>query len=285
MNFKDLNTLPPPNNIAVSNPKIQNKLDISWDSVNTAIGYNIYKGTSINGIFYKLNDNLVLTNKYEDSIGINIQASYYYKISSVDAYNNEGNLSEPVMFEIKTGNYWYRKMNDRNFWILKQTGQVFDLYTRKIEGKICECTSRNRTRDLVRDRDRDRDGTIDSQILMAPNNSSTNCTKCFGTGFVDGYDPKFRLWVRLKSASQKVELDQQGYVNQHAPGAWTITPIKLKNRDILIDQQNRRFSILDVQVGNAGGYLFHHELNLKEIETTDIIYKLNTKNLQPFDQK
>lgn len=273
--------LPAPVNIRISYPKIQTHLIVTWDDVRDpnsdnlegtfkCVAYNVYRGISAGGIFYKQNSAPLVTNRYEDgNVGKNPNTEYWYKVSSVIIYEEkdqngknkcvEGPLSPPVIYRVSNTNKWFAKINERNLWILKNTGQLFDLYTRKTEGEHCpKCY----------DPLRGRSGDI-------------NCDVCFGTGFVGGYEPMFQLYVRQKPAQTDLSIQTPGLVYNHTPGAWTISTVQIKNRDILINPQGIMFQVLSTQVNQAAGYLFHQEMQLKELDPNDPLYKIERKTLYP----
>ena len=273
--------LPYPNNINVSTLMTIGQLLITWDRVRNPdeslilmgssdpnlikkVNYNIYRGNSIGGIFYKLNTHPLNSPRYEDKdISRNPNVQYFYKVSTVVILNDgvtkiEGNLSNPVMFNIPTTNKWFKKINERNAWILKNTGVLMDLYRRKIEGERC-----TKCWDEVREQ------------------GDPDCTNCFGTGFDGGYEPMMQIYVREKPATNSLELTPQGYVLNNTPGAWTITTIPLNNRDLLFNPQGELLSVVSSTVNHAAGYLFHQELQLKQLDPTDKRYNIKRKTLYP----
>lgn len=272
--------LPAPKNIMVSSPKGPGHLLVVWDKVNNPdkqfidrgkadpflikeVKYNVYRSISLNGIFYKMNNEPLSSPRFEDNkVSRNPNTQYFYKVSTVAVLNDgskiEGELSPPVIFHIPTTNKWFKKMNERNMWILKNTGVLMDLYVRKTEGERC-----TKCWDSIRAQ------------------ADADCTNCFGTGFEGGYEPMTQLYVRQKPAMQQLELTPHGYVINNNPGAWTISKIKLNNRDLLINPEGKIFSILNVTVSHAAGYLFHQELSLKELDPTDRLYQLKRATLYP----
>lgn len=276
MNFKiNRRKLPYPNNIIINSMHSINSLIITWDHVKNpdedirngeivGVKYNIYRGTAISGIFYKLNEEPLSENKFEDKrISLNPNTQYFYKVSTVAIFNDgiesEGPLSPPVIFAIPTTNKWFKKMNERNMWILKNTGVLMDLYVRKTEGPRC-----SKCYDEIRGQAGD-----------------SNCTNCFGTGFEGGYEPMCQLYVRQKPASSSLDLTSHGYSLNSNPGAWTISKIMLKNRDILINPYGQMFSVVSSTLSHVAGYFLHQELQLKEIDYTDIRHKIKRVTLYP----
>ncbi|AEO93435.1 gp175 [Bacillus phage G] len=272
--------LPAPINITVSIPKGPGHLLIVWDSVKNPdlnkypdgepkiikVKYNVYRGLSIGGIFYKMNKQPLEQLRFEDEkVGRNPNTQYFYKVSTVaefddgyEKYDVEGELSSPVIFHIPTTNKWFKKINERNMWILKNTGVLMDLYIRKTDGERCDkCLSQTRGQGYA------------------------DCLECFGTTYKGGYEPMTQLYVRQKPATQQLELTPHGYVQNSTPGAWTISNVKLTNRDLLINPEGKIFSITGSHVSHAAGYLFHQELTMRELDPTDRLYKIKRTTLYP----
>jgi hypothetical protein len=59
-------------------------INITWTAVPRASSYNVYRSTSLNGAYAKVNASAVATNAYLDT-GLSAGATYYYKVTAVDA--------------------------------------------------------------------------------------------------------------------------------------------------------------------------------------------------------
>jgi len=269
--FLNLPKLPPPSNIIISYPKhIGNSL-ITWDEVTNpglgevvSISYNVYRGLSVGGIFYKLNKNPLNNNVFEDKTSSkNPNTQYWYKISTIYLHTNgkmiEGTISNPVTYQVLNTNRWFQKMNDRNLWILKNDAELYDLYTYKTEGLPCP-----KCYDTIRGA-----------------STTPNCDVCIGTGIINGYEPTFQLYIRRKFNQTDLALANAGFRLNSTPGAWTISTIVLKNRDLIISPQGKFYTILNSTINHAAGYLFHQELQLKELDPNDPLYKIKRATLYP----
>ena len=274
MNIELKKSLMPPTHIDISYPRDNSHIVVTWNEVkkpkgvskndNSAIKYNVYKGLTQNGIFYKINGKPLNSNRFEDyDLSRNPNVQNWYKVSTV--YENEGELvegalSQPRCFQVRNTDRWFMKMNERNLWILKNTGMLFDLYTRKYDGERCP-----RCFDEIRGRA----GTPD-------------CAICYGTGYVGGYDPAYQLYVRLKPFQTSMDVTPNQMMIQNAPtGAWTISDTKIMNRDILISPTGTMYQVINSMINQAGGYLFHQELNLKPFDPNDPIYMMKRTTLYP----
>lgn len=267
-------TILPPNNVIISYPRDNTHIIVTWDEARNPdknvlnkdikhICYNVYKGLTQNGIFYKMNNKPLETNRFEDyDVSRNPNVANWYKVSTVyesEGVYIEGELSHPTCFQVHNTDRWFFKMNERSLWILKNTGMLFDLYTRKYDGERCpRCFNEIRGRA-----------------------GSQDCDICYGTGFVSGYDPAYQLYVRLKPTETALGVSPQMYVQENSPGAWTISNTQIKNRDLLISPTGVIYHVISSMTNQAGGYLFHQELKLKAIDYNDPLYQMKRTTLYP----
>jgi|GEM_PF-1940120 len=70
------------------------RISISWNELNGASGYNIYRSDTINGIYTKLNQNTISSLVFTDT-GLSPGTTYYYKLASINK-DIEGILSAPL---------------------------------------------------------------------------------------------------------------------------------------------------------------------------------------------
>ena len=268
MNIININQLklPPPTNIQVNYTKNSGQCVINWDAFTAfdkPVYYNIYRSTAYTGIFYKLNKTPLMTNRFVDSIGSNPNIVYWYKISSLYQSEEgqwiEGKTSKPIQYEPRNTNIWFQKMNERNFWILKNDGILFDFYSRKYEGELCHCFD-----------------PIRGQAAAA------NCKTCFGTGFVGGFAPQCQLYIRLNLQQTSLNQSIESYEYIQQANGWTITNIMLHNRDVLIAPEGVIYAVLQTSTHNVNGYWLHTELSIKSYESQDPLYEcLKRVKLKP----
>lgn len=62
----------------------ETNIDLSWNTVASATGYNVYRSTSEDGEYSKLTDIPVTTTSYVD-IGLGGNTTYYYKVTAINA--------------------------------------------------------------------------------------------------------------------------------------------------------------------------------------------------------
>lgn len=85
--------LQPPTGVVATQGTSTDYIRVSWTSDSYAIGYAVYYATSSGGTYSFLN---TTTSSYMDITGATPGATYYFKVSSVDADSNESSLSSYV---------------------------------------------------------------------------------------------------------------------------------------------------------------------------------------------
>ena len=82
-----------PGNIRVSSVTTT-RVNLAWNAVSGASGYNVYRSTDENGVYTKVNAAVITGTTYVDT-GLSFNTVYYYKIISINN-NIEGILSDPI---------------------------------------------------------------------------------------------------------------------------------------------------------------------------------------------
>jgi fibronectin type 3 domain-containing protein len=86
--------MPAPGNMQVFSVT-DTSITLAWNVVNGANGYNIYRSSSADGIYTKLNTGALIVNEYTDTGFIPYSTIYYYKAKAVFSGGIEGAWSEP----------------------------------------------------------------------------------------------------------------------------------------------------------------------------------------------
>jgi hypothetical protein len=90
VSYGEFNLLPTPTNVTAS--AADAKVIVSWNAVDGAISYNIYRSFGSNGIYSKVGAST--TDSYVDTVGAT--GTYYYKVSAVNAGGFESVYSAPT---------------------------------------------------------------------------------------------------------------------------------------------------------------------------------------------
>jgi hypothetical protein len=157
----------------------------------------------------------------------------------------------------------FDRVNSRNEILLEQVGEPSILLQRKWSGEQCDCMT------LRKEHPRNR-----------------TCIRCFGTGFVGGYDiyqnlrrADRKVLLRFKETKHDLDIDAKKHLNvQMSPSCWTLPIPAIKDRDIVVrfDFVNNfeyMYEVLDV---TKERFVYKHygrqNLTLQRLDKTDIIY-------------
>jgi fibronectin type 3 domain-containing protein len=72
----------------------QYSVDLYWNASTDVAGYNVYRSTSSNGSYAKINSSLDPSTAYTDS-AVTSGATYYYEATAVNSSGQESALSTP----------------------------------------------------------------------------------------------------------------------------------------------------------------------------------------------
>ena len=98
------------------------------------------------------------------------------------------------------------------------------------------------------------------------------CLPCFDTGFVRGYLHPIETWVQMDPSAkteQNTNVGAQEQSNTTARLGW-YPP--LKPRDLIVEPENRRWRVVQVNQTEQGRAALHQEVQLHEIPPKDIDY-------------
>lgn len=74
-------------------------VNLSWNSSSNVVGYNVYRGTSANGSYSRINSSMDANTAFTDS-SVAAGSTYYYAATSVNAGGQESSLSTPVQVAV-----------------------------------------------------------------------------------------------------------------------------------------------------------------------------------------
>lgn len=102
----------------------------------------------------------------------------------------------------------------------------------------------------------------------------SGCFECFDTGFTRGYHAPIETWMQL-DPGQALDLQPTnvGLLQQMNTTARVVDLTAIKPRDVVIEAENRRWRVTQVNQTEHGRAPIHMELQLHEIPKSDIEYK------------
>lgn len=117
------------------------KINLSWTSVTGATGYNVYRSTTVDGNYTKVNTALVTTNSYVDG-DLKADTAYYYKVTAANA------VRESVMSDNVTATTGKNSGSSNDFTI-KSTFNLDNLQSNKMLDVKTTVTNNNGSQQSV----------------------------------------------------------------------------------------------------------------------------------------
>jgi hypothetical protein len=116
--------------------------------------------------------------------------------------------------------------------------------------------------------------------------TKSNCLNCYDTGFMGGYLSPIQCYVQFDPSGQQSTPTTFKEKQDNKTSARLISFPQVKPKDILIEAENTRWSVLTMTPTQRLRAIVHQELTLKEVDKGDIEYKLpvnitDLKTLQP----
>lgn len=159
----------------------------------------------------------------------------------------------------------FDRMLNREEVLLDQVGEPVILLKRIWNGQTCSCSDSRRMHPKVR-----------------------SCKKCFGTGYVGGYEqydylrrPDKRIMVMFGDTTEDLKLSSQAHLEQeYKPNCWTLPNPAIRDRDLLVrfDFNNDIEFIYEVLNITKDKLFYRHytrqRLALQRMDKTDIIYTI-----------
>lgn len=103
----------------------------------------------------------------------------------------------------------------------------------------------------------------------------SGCRTCFDTGFVRGYHSPIESFIQLDPTAKANQQTNLGELQQqNTTGRLGFFPV-LKPRDVIIEPENRRWRVVQVNATQRLRADVHQEVQLHEVPTSDIEYLIN----------
>ncbi len=110
---------------------------------------------------------------------------------------------------------------------------------------------------------------------------SSGCRVCFDTGFVRGYLHPIETWIQVDPSpktEQNTNVGAQQQSNTTALLAW-YPP--LKPRDLIVEPENRRWRVVQVNQTEQGRAAVHQQVQMHEVPPRDVEYAIPLITDQP----
>ena len=122
------------------------------------------------------------------------------------------------------------------------------------------------------------------------NRRRSQCETCYDTSYVRGYLDPIVTYLQIDPSPKSIQLSQLNETHQSNTSARTPYFPPIKPRDIIVEAENKRWRVKNVNTTQRLRAVLHHELVLHEIPTSDIEYSIpinidDLRNLKPSPQR
>jgi hypothetical protein len=183
----------------------------------------------------------------------------FYKVTTVavDPEDNSKRIETPLeevewrsTHDIEEIDYIWREAMRRNNWILEQGGERVKIFVRKWMGERCP------------------------DYRHGYGQSHADCERCYGTSYIGGYSGPFDIIIAPPEAEKSIELLDMGLHIRYDFESWTMAFPMLKERDVVVRQNNERYIVGPVNYQGSRGAIYQQHFTLSHIDEGDIRYQL-----------
>jgi len=159
-------------------------------------------------------------------------------------------ISDRSAFDVEMIDYVWREAIKRNMWILEQGGERVKIFIRKWMGSKCS--------------------SYDTKYGQTHN----DCTECWGTSIVGGYDGPYDAIIAPPEAEKMVELGDMGLHIRYDWQSWMTCYPLLNPRDVIVRQNNERYVVGPVTPQGSRGAIYQQHFTMSYIDQGDIRYRI-----------
>jgi hypothetical protein len=191
-------------------------------------------------------------------IQTDINRKIYYKVTTVGIDGETDEFKETPLNEVEAISLYDMEKIDwiwaesirRNRWLLEQAGERVKVFIRKWAGEKCPCW--------------------DDQYKISKN----DCTLCFGTGYVGGYEGPYDILIAPPETEKTVQLMDLGLHISYDWQTWTGPYPLLNDRDFIVRQNNDRLSIAHINPQGSRGAIYQQHFMLAPLDQKDTRYRV-----------
>lgn len=170
--------------------------------------------------------------------------------------------SEPISpMNSEKMDYIWKEAIRRNRWILEQGGERAKLFIRRVTGNPCDCV-------------------WDARLEAYSKQPLNNCLRCYGTGWVGGYEGPIDIIIAPDDNERTVTQTVNGRRLEHSYETWLGPSPMTSQRDFIVKQNGERYSIGPVRRTQVRGLILQQTFNIGYLDTGDIRYQVPMSPLE-----
>jgi len=264
--------------------------EVTWKSMDGVSGYNVYRNHVPYGTFEQINTDAITNNFFVDSnTDFIYDTDTYYRVSAINK-NGEGELSEPqtnsntIEYQNRIGGYWndsYAFVNNPHTDVFP-TGRKEKSY-QSVNPLPSNVLRRYQFNKIIRDELWLLQDVGEKVFLIKRSQNNFNNSKNIqefrrsyaredNPDIIEYYEP-IVIMIRFVDAEETKQYQTQGIVTRKAPRSWTIFTPTIKNKDIIINNRNERFEVVNLTMHRFRGAVTHQDFDLIKLESTDPVYE------------
>lgn len=227
--------------------------DISKEDDIYAYSMELLKSESYNGPYDKVAGPFFNIFQYRDPLNLedHKNRNIYYKIRVTDIRTGETKVEGPTAQLPEPDLYAMEILRQEDMLFRNFIGRRCYTFPRKTFGQICICVQPQQMR-----------------------GQRANCKTCYGTLYLGGFNSPTAAYIQFDPNARSTQLTPaiNHSINFTTCRLTAYPPLNIG--DLIIDPENHRWRVEQVQVTKRLGYDVHQECQVKEILRGDIEYEL-----------
>lgn len=183
---------------------------------------------------------------------------YFYKIATIGRDNTGKIFETPLqnilpsnVYQIEKPHYVWKAVIAKNRYLLEQFGERVKLFIRKENGERC------------------------SNYVETHKQAHNECTLCYGTGFLGGYEGPIDITIAPPEAEKHIDITDVGLRLNFTFESWMGPSPLIRTRDFVVRQNGERMMVGSVTPQGAKGSVFQQHFMLNYRDSKDVIYKIS----------
>lgn len=196
--------------------------------------------------------------RIKNLVRTSLSTRLFYRATTVGHYEGRTTLLETPLSQAVSVNqrdtekidYIWQEAVRRNRYILQQGGERVKVFLKKTSGASCTCVA-----------------SVNAQ-------PRANCVRCYGTGFVGGYEGPFDLIVSPSDSIRSHNRSERGAQVTQSEEVFTGPSPALSQRDFIVKGNGDRYSIGPVRTPTARGVGLQQHFDIGLVDEQDIRYRV-----------
>jgi hypothetical protein len=248
--------------LQIKNLKVRS-LDLDYHEISWEVGdthadvldftFQVFKSESPSGPFEAVGtpfEDRYLVIDSDIKVG-NRWRKYFYKIVVKHKRTGETSESDPVALQADPDLIALEIRRNMELLMQEFAGRMCWVFPRRTFGQRCSCFNKTLNK-----------------------STRSNCPTCFDTGFVRGYLSPIETWMQIDPSPKTENTMPLGKAQQSNTTARLGYYPPIKPGDLIVEAENRRWRVVQVNQTEKGRATLHQEIAMHEIPRRDIEFRI-----------